>query len=196
MLIPLFCQDVRAKMRSGLLLTCGVLLLSGCASMSRSECRSADWLLRGIEDGRQGSATSRVDRHAKACAKVDVIPDRALYVEGHSQGVRAYCVPEVGLKEGRNNSHYNDVCPADLEAGFLRSYIDGLQIKLSNLEIQAQIANTYLSNLRLEQAALGGNTNKKLRADINAAENSLSNANRSRLDIQRKIANLRLRITN
>ena len=50
--------------------------LSGCASLSKSECLSADWEDIGIRDGANGQPEEYLIQHAKACSKVHVVPDR------------------------------------------------------------------------------------------------------------------------
>ena len=39
-----------------LIATICLILLSGCATMNRSECQTADWRMIGLEDGSQGRA--------------------------------------------------------------------------------------------------------------------------------------------
>ena len=67
-----------------------VALLSGCATMSKEECKQADWYLKGVEDASQGYATDRVVEHGKACARVNVVPDMKEYRKGHLKGARLY----------------------------------------------------------------------------------------------------------
>jgi hypothetical protein len=50
--------------------------LSGCASISADECRSANWQDIGIRDGANGQPEEYLIQHSTACAKVGVTPDR------------------------------------------------------------------------------------------------------------------------
>ncbi len=160
--------------------------------MSKKECLSADWLVRGIEDGRAGAPLSRLDRHAKACGKVSVVPDASLYAEGHAQGLESYCVPEVGLYEGSNDRRYYGVCPTDVEPAFLASYIDGLEIHVLKLENQAANNQSRLTSLRIRQSGLGVHADKKLLSDIASLQSDISANASKRLQIRQRIARLRL----
>lgn len=113
------------KIFSCLVLLC---LLAGCATMSKDECRNADWYLKGLDDAGQGYALDRINDHAKACARVKITPDQMDYREGHKKGARLYCVPEKGYSAGRNGSAYNGICPPELENNFLIAYRDGQEI--------------------------------------------------------------------
>ncbi|MCX7257730.1 MAG: DUF2799 domain-containing protein [Polaromonas sp.] len=92
-------------------------LLGGCESMSPSECATADWRGRGVEDARQGRADSAADYH-ESCAKAGVQMDLASYRAGRAQGLQSYCRPENAIKEGLAGRSYNNVCPPALEQNF------------------------------------------------------------------------------
>jgi len=102
--------------------------LFGCATMSKEECRQADWYLKGVDDATQGYALDRVVEHGKACARTNIVPDMKDYREGHAKGARLYCVPEKGYSEGRKGAAYNGICPVDAEGKFLRAYRDGQEL--------------------------------------------------------------------
>ncbi len=175
-----------------ILIIASVSFVGGCASMSKKECLSANWQFQGEQDGRSGLPVSTIDRHAKACSKVSVVPDEAQYLEGRDRGLRYYCTASTGLAEGRRNSEYQGVCPPELESEFLFSYIDGLELRLLELAQQSNIANSRLSRLRMEQAALGGKADKKLTANINGEESTISSNDSEQLRIRNRIATLRL----
>ena len=95
------------------------ILLSGCASgLSKEECHLADWRTIGYEDGVRGLAQSRISGHRKACAEHGVAMNLDAYRGGWDEGVRRYCQPANGFRQGRAGSRYNGVCPADLEPAF------------------------------------------------------------------------------
>lgn len=128
-----------------------MLALSGCATMSKEECKQADWYLKGVEDATQGYPLDRVIEHGKACARVNVVPDMKDYREGHSKGARLYCVPEKGYSEGRNGASYNGICPVELESKFLRAYHDGqelytIQRNIDRMVDQIGSNNTQIGN--------------------------------------------------
>ncbi len=129
------------------------LFLTACATMSKEECKLADWNLKGVDDASQGFPLDRVIEHGKACARVDIVPDMRAYRKGHGKGARLYCIPEKGYSEGRKGAVYNNICPADLEITFLQAYRDGQELYKIEQNInrftnqissnQSQIDNRY-----------------------------------------------------
>ena len=107
------------------LLTLG---MSGCASMSRSECAAVDWRTIGYEDGAAGFPGEHIAQHRKACAKYGITPNFDLYQAGRSQGLREYCRPSNGYRLGAVGGSYAGVCPSGLEAPFLEGYDAGRQL--------------------------------------------------------------------
>ena len=124
------------------------LLLSGCASMSKEECLTANWLDQGFRDGRTGQPLSRLEDHRAACAKVSVIPNDNLYIEGREQGILLYCTPESALQEGLQGRPYRDACPAELEHAFLLAYNKGKQV----YKAEQQVEQLNSQSRQLEQS--------------------------------------------
>lgn len=106
----------------------GVVLLSGCATMSEDQCLVGDWGSRGWQDGAQGRQVSRLDDHAKACAKYGVEPNMSAYLSAREDGLRTYCTWENGFRQGREGNSYGGVCTPVEEADFVPAYRDGRQI--------------------------------------------------------------------
>lgn len=102
--------------------------LSGCATLSEGECRTADWQEIGRIDGSQGQPRARLFEHAKACADYGIRPDAEAYYQGREWGLLDYCTPANAYREGRRGASYQGVCPALLEGNFLVSYRQGLAI--------------------------------------------------------------------
>ena len=99
--------------------------LAGCATMSKEACLQGDWGAQGFKDGEAGRAQSRLDDHAKACAKVGVVPEAGPYFQARDQGLKLYCTQDRGFGEGREGNSYHGVCPPGAERGFLVGYADG-----------------------------------------------------------------------
>ncbi len=106
-------------------LLAGGVLLASCATMSQEACLQGDWAGVGFKDGEAGYPQSRLDDHAKACAKIGVAPDPAPYFAARAQGLRLYCTPERGFHEGRQGNSYAGVCPEPAAGRFLGGYSDG-----------------------------------------------------------------------
>lgn len=150
-----------------------VATLSGCSTMSKEECKLADWYLKGVDDATKGYPLDLVIEHSKACAKVNVAPDMKDYREGHAKGARLYCVPEKGYSEGRRGAAYNGICPVESESKFLRAYRDGqelynIQRNIDNLanEISnnnSQIDSSYNEIARLKREVVNSNNEQDRR---------------------------------
>ncbi|MDH3446954.1 MAG: DUF2799 domain-containing protein [Gammaproteobacteria bacterium] len=105
-----------------------MLLIAGCATMDKSECREADWQMIGLEDGARGRLVSYVGNHREACAEYGVTPDLASYERGHANGVREFCTDSNGFRLGRAGRRYNGVCPTGLQGQFLAAYETGREL--------------------------------------------------------------------
>lgn len=106
-------------------LIAGGAVLNGCATLSEEQCIAGDWYGIGVSDGSQGYSYARLGDHTQACASHGITPDARIYEQGRQQGLRNYCTPYVGFREGREGDSYAGVCPADLEGDFLAGYSDG-----------------------------------------------------------------------
>lgn len=107
-----------------LIITAASLGLLGCAAMNESECRVGDWYGTGLRDGQWG-AQSRIADYAESCQKLGITPNLNEYTRGRDQGLRTYCTPDSGYRAGRAGNSYGNVCPSDLQAGFLSGYERG-----------------------------------------------------------------------
>lgn len=138
--------------------------LNGCATLSEEQCLVGDWYGIGVADGQNGYSFDRLGEHNEACARHGVIPDAAVYEQGRQQGLRAYCTPQVGFREGRQGDSYRGVCPASVEADFLAGYSDGRLVHAAQQAYQTawndhsnylQQASNIESQIRTEETNLG-----------------------------------------
>ena len=136
------------------LATClmAAIMVSGCATLNKSECREADWQTIGLEDGAKGQPLTYISRHRKACAEYGVTPDLDQYRLGHTAGLSQFCTPANGFKQGRAGRSYNDVCPTELEGRFLSGYDTGRELHELKSEIdrmlrEARTAQTEKTDL-------------------------------------------------
>ena len=56
--------------------------------------------------------------------------DIEAYEAGRAEGLREYCTVENGYQVARQGRSYRDVCPPDLETGFLQGYEQGRKDRL------------------------------------------------------------------
>ena len=99
--------------------------LSGCASLSESECRSNSWADIGFRDGRNGRSPDRIADHKEACEKYGIEPDRDDYLDGRDEGLVQYCTRHNGFQVGSANGTYEGVCAASNERAFLEGFNKG-----------------------------------------------------------------------
>lgn len=102
--------------------------LSGCATLSESECRAGNWYDIGARDGYAGYSRDRLASHREACKEYRIAPDVAAYQQGYAEGLQRFCTPERGYEYGRQGGSYGGVCPAAVESDFLRAYRAGREI--------------------------------------------------------------------
>lgn len=133
--------------------TVAAVLLAACATgMGRDECVAADWRTIGYEDGLRGFPADRIGAHRVACAKHQVTPDLAGYMEGRDRGLVQYCQPRSGYRVGLNGGGYANVCPAPTEAGFLNGYQWGRQIHDARADLRGTQARLRSARDGLVQA--------------------------------------------
>lgn len=126
--------------------------LSGCATLSRDECRQGDWASIGQRDGATGYPPSRIQQHAEACSNFGIAHNAAAYKAGWDRGIVLYCTPENGFETGRKNESYHGLCPANLVGPFLA----GRQVgeRLGSAERRLSLAEERLRNLGNERSRL------------------------------------------
>ncbi|MEO1251936.1 MAG: DUF2799 domain-containing protein [Pseudomonadota bacterium] len=133
-------------------------ILSGCASMSREECVTADWRAIGYEDGAAGLPVSAVSGRRAICAKkAKVTVDMAAYMAGRDRGLDVYCEPGNGYAVGSRGGAYNGVCAGALEDRFLAAYETGrrlfdLQAAVSSINGQIRQAHYDLRSVEHRMA--------------------------------------------
>lgn len=104
-----------------------LLMVAGCASVSKEDCQLTDWYEIGRMDGRQGKPRTAFQGRAKACLEHGISADRQAYYEGHDQGLAYYCTEQKGFELGQKGLAYNSVCPLQLEPNFRAGYNRGMR---------------------------------------------------------------------
>lgn len=116
-------------------------LISGCATLTESDCRGAQWTDIGFRDARHARPEDRFAEHAKACSKYGVAPDHGAYFEGRKAGLQQYCTRRSGLQVGQAGESYENVCSAPNEQEFLVGFNVGHEL--------------YEARKRLEEVKVG-----------------------------------------
>ncbi|WP_454761681.1 DUF2799 domain-containing protein [Caulobacter segnis] len=136
-----------------LLIAGAALALASCATMSKEQCLQGDWRGVGYGDGASGYPMSRIDSHAKACAKSGVTPDASLYAQGRTEGLVGYCTEMRGFAVGRSGGVYWHVCPQPAESEFLGGYADGERVWRATVRLESAKSSLSSADARAEKRA-------------------------------------------
>lgn len=133
---------------------CVAALVSGCTHKPKSTpteiaCAGIDWWEAGRTDGVAGHSIFKLDDHKRRCGEA---VDSDLYLNGRDAGLIDFCTPQQAFSSGRAGLPYENVCPANVEPDFLRSYQLGARLhalESQDLDLEARI--THLTRLLGEQ---------------------------------------------
>ena len=133
----------------------GVLALSGCATLSESQCIASDWQTVGYRDGLSGIQSSQLLKHQNACVKHGIVPDRQAYFAGWEEGVEEYCQPHNGFTAGERGAQFANVCPTHMRGAFYAAYKEGQQLyqarsEISNLQRSISQKETRLKQIKTQ----------------------------------------------
>jgi Protein of unknown function (DUF2799) len=111
-------------------LALALLMLSGCASMSESECKVADWGRVGRDDGARGESEQRIAAYTEDCGKIGIRPNAVAYRQGWDVGILSFCTAASGWREGSegNTSKANRCRGRPGEQAFSRYFDAGLEV--------------------------------------------------------------------
>ncbi len=91
-----------------------LMILVGCASVTKEECLTGNWDEIGYRDGTNGQTQDYIKQHEKSCERVDVTPNMSVWNAARLRGVPVYCVPQRAYTEGRSGNDVSPVCSADV----------------------------------------------------------------------------------
>lgn len=106
--------------------SCLLLSITGCATMNKDECVSADWQALGYQQGARGGSTQAFNRMQSACANHGITANFTAYQQGHRQGLDNYCSFDQGLALGQNGSSYNTECSSVRYPAFKEGFVKGV----------------------------------------------------------------------
>ena len=167
-----------------------VFLVSGCATLSETECVQGDWYEIGQTDGRSGFKVSRVEKHRKACNKANADVDMDAYVQGRKNGLSYYCSPQNGFDSGLKGRFYNKVCPIDLEREFLEYYSYGQEIHIVRDEITSVENEIDKKEKKIDHKDTTDEERKDLRKDIKYLIRDLRRFNRELSSLENRYNDL------
>ena len=156
--------------------TTATALVAGCATLSESECRRADWHQIGERDGANGHRADRYESHREACLEYGLRPNPERYLAGRDLGLRRYCVLDNAVREGLAGRNYEGVCPPSISNSFAelnrvayavykaRKEVESLGNKIDSLESERRSDKTSKDR------------HKEIRDEIRATERKLDRA--------------------
>ncbi|HSW13258.1 MAG TPA: DUF2799 domain-containing protein [Solimonas sp.] len=162
------------------LMLLSALLLGGCATLSQSECLQANWTDLGARDGQSGYPAARLEEHRTACTEHGIAPDDRAYLVGREQGLKYYCTPDTGYREGRRGAAYQRVCQLALEAEFLRAYDLGREIYNIEQEISSLRGRIENEERALDDPALSRDERYRHRRELELLYRELDSLQRQR----------------
>ncbi len=139
-------------------------LLAGCASMSESECRVADWGRVGLADGSRGERESRLADYTEDCGKVGVVPDATAYRKGRDTGIASFCTATNGWREG-TQGHTGKAAACLGQPGyeaFVRYLDAGMQVYRIRTQLEQNDSETSRLQMRLD-ASTNDDEKRRLR---------------------------------
>lgn len=119
-------HDKQIRMRCSILAL--ALSMTGCATLSQSDCVKGDWFRIGRQDALWGYTSDRLKQHEKACIKHGYGTDPQAYEDGYAEGLVAFCVPEKAFDLGRRGGSYYRQCPPEADTWFLPAFDLGRQV--------------------------------------------------------------------
>lgn len=164
-----------------------ILLLSGCAVMSKSECLEADWERVGYKVGMEGEPNSMeaFSKRQEVCSKHDVAADISAFEIGYEEGIIAYCEIENAVKLGiKAKGSALEFCSEFENPGFAAAYSAGY--KLYELRRDAMAARNELQRLENQEYR-----SRKRISDLRRTAGAEGNSEEQRQAAARKIRYLR-----
>ncbi len=139
-----------------------LVLLAGCESMSKEECRVADWQRVGFKDGASGESERRLAAYTEDCGEAGVQPDAQAYRRGWDSGIQRFCTAANGWREGvQGHSGKNAVCQAQPGYEAFTRYLDaGLQVYRTSEQMRQ---NDHEINRLQKRLEAGGSDDEKKR---------------------------------
>lgn len=162
-------------------------VLAGCASMSESECRVADWGRVGFADGARGDSDSRLAAYTEDCGKIGITPDATAYRQGWDAGIVQFCTPINGWQEGQRG-HSSKLASCQGQPGyalFARYFDAGMQVYRTTEQMERNDRETSRLQKRLDESTKD-DEKRQLRSELREIDHQQSHL-RNRLAQQQML---------
>lgn len=87
-----------------------LLIISGCSTLSKQECKTGDWYGIGLADGAKGRTPSYFSNHISACSEHGVRTNAVAWESGRKQGLHHYCTADNAFYQGEKGNSLSPVC--------------------------------------------------------------------------------------
>lgn len=163
--------------------------IASCNTMSKEECRVADWAVVGDTDGAAGhDPQTRFADHVRSCSKSGAVPDQTRWYEGYQAGIKRYCTPLNGASTGEAGRAYHNVCPPELATDFMRGYSLGKRVH--DLRSRINSLNSSVSSSEYEADRLYDEMKKAADKDRRAIRDRIDDLERDRRRARREADDL------
>lgn len=118
-------------MKMSLLLALSLFISFGCStpSIKEEDCKTPDWHRIGEVDGSKGLSLEMLDNHIKICRPKIESAVRSLYIKGHENGVKKYCIYRTGFLFGEEGETIPKLCEHKKFEDFHKGYKEGLKTR-------------------------------------------------------------------
>ena len=164
-------------MKLKMLLLSSVVILNGCAIMSKNECLSANWGLIGQNDGYNGNG-SFMQKRAQACMKHNAVLDTTAYTNGYKKGLKNYCNPQTIFDYALQGRGTYQSCPMGMQNNLRPYYNVAYQFYRANKSLKSIEDTIASAKSTMYNSDVKEEYRKSARERYNEASNKLGQIQR------------------
>lgn len=173
-------------MKLKMLLLGSIVMLNGCAIMSKNDCLSANWGLIGQNDGYNCNG-SFMQKRAQACIKHNTVLDITAYTNGYKKGLRNFCNPQTIFDYALQGKVNYQSCPMEIQNNLRPYYKVANNFYVANKNLKS-IEDTIVSaKSNMSKSDIKEETRKYYRERYNEASNKLGQVQRDYNMAEREI---------
>ncbi|MGZ5051632.1 MAG: DUF2799 domain-containing protein [Methylobacter sp.] len=143
-----------------------VVFLSGCATLSKEDCRRGDWFGLGVRDGLAGEPSNRLSDHVTACYEYGIAINNEAYFAGRERGLHDYCRIDNAFQLGLNGHPYRHVCPPAIDGLFGRYHSAAFAVYEHRAELDRIDREISSKESRLHDKKLSDKDRERIRSDL------------------------------
>ena len=168
-----------------------LIVLTGCATLSKQDCMQGDWYGVGSKDGHAGETSSRLSDHIKACNEYGIAVDNNAYMAGREQGLKDYCRLENAFIVGLNGQPYHHVCPPNIDRLFAHYHSTAFTVHEDRAELDQLDNDLSSKESQLRDKKLSEKDRSRIRDDIRGLDRQCDRLRDDLYFHERQLDNLR-----